>query len=212
MKNLKLFSCILFYMFILTACTIKRQTHNNLEGLTNKPNWETYDDMEPLKDLLIRVDSIKYNHKVSDIAWGNVISFAYFDLYVSMNRQTTSRPFYDTNFKHEYRAQMVKINLFVSDILSDSAIANFKKEVLDENIEKGYICKNSCLYINDYNNRDSYFILNLLNKRAYKLTQDAENSKYTYRSLIPFVSNGALQGIQLITKNGAYSIGDCLMF
>jgi hypothetical protein len=208
----KVIVLISFFLFVLMSCVTQKYHTTTAECLTNKPNWKTYYDVLPLRDLLIRVDSLAQNRKIKESLWGNTISFDYYDLYVTMDRQTTSRPLFGADFNPEYTAQMVKINLFISDTLDDSVIANLKKEASDRNIEKGYIGNSSFLYINDYNNRDSYFLLNLHSKKAYRLMQDVENAKYTYRSLNAFVKNGCLQGIQFIAKDGAYSLGDYLMF
>ena len=207
-KSMFLFSCLSFSCF---SCVITKYVNYEKGCLRHNPNWKLYVDMPPLKDLMIRVDSLNHKGKIKTALSESMINFHLFELFVTMNRELP-KPFVPTaNRKPRFTEEMIQINLYVSDTLDESTIIMLKREDSNDNIEKGYIGHNSFLYVNDYQS-DTYLLVNLRTRIAYKLEQEEENLQHTYRALNDFVKKECYQGIQFLTAGGTFSLGDYLMY
>ena len=201
---------------LYTSCTRTKYINFDTIHLLNNPEWRIYDTINALKDLEIRSDSMAYQgEKVEDL-YGNQLTFEHYKLFLTMNVRSSGppvRPHPSMHYRWSYMPEDIEVDLLVSDTLSADALSSLKKESTDVNIEKGYIGKNSLLYINDYHYEYQYLIINLKNRRVYKLKQAENNIKYTHRSILDdFVANEHYKGIQfiIVSYQRVYSIGDCL--
>ncbi len=210
-KFINIFVLLLLNLHFL-SCVVTKYSDCSTNALPNNPKWEMHYDVHSLRDLMLRVDKLTHIGTVKDSLMGYFINFERYELLVTMKQQLPGGPIFNPYRKPQYRNEDIQINLWVSDTLSDSIIANLKKEDPNEHIEKGYINQHNFLYINNWENTDVYILINLHSKRAYKLEQDKENLRRTYRSLDSFVRYNCLQGIQFIGKNGAFSFGEYYMY
>lgn len=196
----------------LTACSTIKTSNKDIVYLPNMPVWKT-SHFPKLSDLLIRCDSIKAFGSMKDSAYIGIVNFDYFLMYVDMNVERSSGISHPSKYKRKYQRESIVIDLLVSDSLSSLAIAAFQKEDKNINIEKGYFGHNNFLYINDYNN-ESYLIVNLVNKRVYKLKQNDKNFNTHSGCINAFIMSEDYQGIRFFLKEtgGTYSIGSHLKY
>jgi hypothetical protein len=202
----------LLLMICFSSCLATKPVNVNNICLPNSPKWKVYYETDALRDIYIRTDSIKFKGTI----WNNLadrkILFQRYELFTEMNVEQSGSTISNPDRVPFYQNRQVQIDLYVSDTLEDSIIDELRSHDTNIDIEKGYFGHKRFLYINDYDYFRAYFLVNLKNKRAYKLEQNGENSKYCDRCINYFIEKGCRQGIQFIVDSEMFSFGDCLMY